>query len=285
MIISVFPYIENENAAQITRNVLAALSQLDCVVYVSDEYKERIADCKVRFFDSEKLMESCDIAIAIGGDGTTLRIAKKAALYNKCVLGINGGRLGFMSGMEADELSLLQNVVSGNYEVDERMMLRADIIQNDCVVETFHCLNDAVVTRGDYARLIDVNIHCDERPVWDVRADGVIVSTPTGSTAYSMAAGGPVVSPDADCFVVTSICPHSLIDRSIVFPSTKALYVTVNNDVDNNSIFTADGKLPVQIDSSTVVRISKSAYTARLIKVKPENFYEILKKKIIERRA
>lgn len=285
MIISVFPYIENENAAQITRNVLAALSQLDCVVYVSDEYKERIADCKVRFFDSEKLMESCDIAIAIGGDGTTLRIAKKAALYNKCVLGINGGRLGFMSGMEADELSLLQNVVNGNYEVDERMMLRADIIQNDRVAETFHCLNDAVVTRGDYARLIDVNIHCDERPVWDVRADGVIVSTPTGSTAYSMAAGGPVVSPDADCFVVTSICPHSLIDRSIVFPSTKALYVTVNNDVDNNSIFTADGKLPVQIDSSTVVRISKSAYTARLIKVKPENFYEILKKKIIERRA
>lgn len=285
MIISVFPYIENENAAQITRNVLAALSQLDCVVYVSDEYKERIADCKVHFFDSEKLMESCDIAIAIGGDGTTLRIAKKAALYNKCVLGINGGRLGFMSGMEADELSLLQNVVNGNYEVDERMMLRADIIQNDCVAETFHCLNDAVVTRGDYARLIDVNIHCDERPVWDVRADGVIVSTPTGSTAYSMAAGGPVVSPDADCFVVTSICPHSLIDRSIVFPSTKALYVTVNNDVDNNSIFTADGKLPVQIDSSTIVRISKSAYTARLIKVKPENFYEILKKKIIERRA
>lgn len=285
MIIAVFPYIENQNAERITRSVLSELAKLNCHVYVSDEYAKRLADCQVVFQDSEKLMECCDVAIAIGGDGTTLRIAKKAAFYKKCVLGINGGRLGFMSGMEADELSLLKNVVYGRYTVDERMMLRADIMRKGRQTETFHCLNDAVVTRGDYARLIDVNIHCEERPVWDMRADGVIVSTPTGSTAYSMAAGGPVVSPDADCFVVTSICPHSLIDRSIVFPSSKALYVTVKNDVDNNSIFTADGKLPVQIDSHTVVRISKSEYTARLIKVKPDNFYEILKKKIIERRA
>jgi len=207
----------------------------------------------------------------------------KAAFYDKCVLGINGGRLGFMSGLEANELSLLGNVVTGKYKVDKRMMLQADIIRENQATETFHCLNDAVVTRGDYARLIDVNIHCEERPVWDVRADGVIVSTPTGSTAYSMAAGGPVVSPETDCFVVTSICPHSLIDRSIVFPSSKALYVRVQNDVDNNSIFTADGKRPVQIDGRTVVRISKSPYVARLIKVKPDNFYEILRKKIIER--
>ena len=184
---------------------------------------------------------------------------------------------------DTHELSLLGNVVTGKYKVDKRMMLQADIIRENQATETFHCLNDAVVTRGDYARLIDVNIHCEERPVWDVRADGVIVSTPTGSTAYSMAAGGPVVSPETDCFVVTSICPHSLIDRSIVFPSSKALYVRVQNDVDNNSIFTADGKRPVQIDGRTVVRISKSPYVARLIKVKPDNFYEILRKKIIER--
>ena len=171
-----------------------------------------------------------------------------------------------MSGLEANELSLLGNVVTGKYKVDKRMMLQADIIRENQATETFHCLNDAVVTRGDYARLIDVNIHCEERPVWDVRADGVIVSTPTGSTAYSMAAGGPVVSPETD-----------------VFPSSKALYVKVQNDVDNNSIFTADGKRPVQIDGRTVVRISKSPYVARLIKVKPDNFYEILRKKIIER--
>ncbi len=285
MIISVFPYIENQNVERITRNVIDELSKLNCHVYVANEYKNKIGDCQVVFNDRETLFDICDIAIAIGGDGTTLRVAKRAAFYDKCVLGINGGRLGFMSGLEANELSLLRNVVNGKYVVDERMMLRADVMRKGCPTKTFHCLNDAVVTRGDYARLIDVTIHCDERPVWDMRADGVIVSTPTGSTAYSMAAGGPVISPDADCFLVTSICPHSLIDRSIVFPTNKELYVNVKNDVNNNSIFTADGKLPVQIDQDTVVKISKSEYTARLIKVKPENFYEILKKKIIERRS
>ena len=173
---------------------------------------------------------------------------------------------------------MLGNVVTGKYKVDKRMMLQADIIRENQATETFHCLNDAVVTRGDYARLIDVNIHCEERPVWDAggRCDRVHPNPPT---AYSMAAGGPVVSPETDCFVVTSICPHSLIDRSIVFPSSKALYVRVQNDVDNNSIFTADGKRPVQIDGRTVVRISKSPYVARLIKVKPDNFLRNFAKK------
>ena len=125
------------------------------------------------------------------------------------------------------------------------------------------------------AVLYGLRAHMASESVQDVRQAPV--------SAYSMAAGGPVVSPETDCFVVTSICPHSLIDRSIVFPSSKALYVKVQNDVDNNSIFTADGKRPVQIDGRTVVRISKSPYVARLIKVKPDNFYEILRKKIIER--
>lgn len=283
MIISVFPYIENESVRRLTCAVLSELNRLKCHVYVTKECSGQLPGHKVVYSDSHKMMEDCDIAIAIGGDGTTLRTAKKAAYYNKCVLGINGGRLGFMSGLEADELSLLGNVVTGNYQVDRRMMLQADILRDGQVQETFHCLNDAVVTRGVQARLIDVKIHCEDRPVWDVRADGVIVSTPTGSTAYSMAAGGPVVSPETDCFVVTSICPHSLIDRSIVFPSNKELYVQVENDVDNNSVFTADGKRPVKIDSRTVVRISKSPYVTRLIKIKPDNFYEILRKKIIER--
>ena len=283
MIISVFPYIENESVRRLTGDVLSELDRLKCHVYVTQECAGQLPGHHVVYSKPDKMMEDCDLAIAIGGDGTTLRIAKKAAFYDKCVLGINGGRLGVRSGLEANELSLLGTVVTGKYKVDKRMMLQADIIRENQATETFHCLNDAVVTRGDYARLIDVNIHCEERPVWDVRADGVIVSTPTGSTAYSMAAGGPVVSPETDCFVVTSICPHSLIDRSIVFPSSKALYVRVQNDVDNNSIFTADGKRPVQIDGRTVVRISKSPYVARLIKVKPDNFYEILRKKIIER--
>lgn len=181
MIISVFPYIENESVRRLTGDVLSELDRLKCHVYVTQECAGQLPGHHVVYSKPDKMMEDCDLAIAIGGDGTTLRIAKKAAFYDKCVLGINGGRLGFMSGLEANELSLLGNVVTGKYKVDKRMMLQADIIRENQATETFHCLNDAVVTRGDYARLIDVNIHCEERPVWDVRADGVIVSTPTGS--------------------------------------------------------------------------------------------------------
>lgn len=286
MIISVFPYLENENAIEITRSVLNELSMLDCSVYVTDECENLLSDYTVTFGDIDKIMGLCDIAVAVGGDGTTLRIAKKAALHNKNVLGINGGRLGFMSGIEANELHLLRQViVEGRYSVENRMMLRADIFEQDKLVDTYHCLNDMVVTRGDFARLIDIDISCENREVLDVRADGVIISTPTGSTAYSMAAGGPIVSPDTDCFIVTPICPHSLIDRSIVFPSNKELEVCVHNDVNNNAVLTADGKTPLQITSNSRIVISKSEYVAKLIKIKPDNFYEIIKKKIIERRT
>lgn len=285
MKVSIFPYLQNDRILNITREVLSILNSYNCEVYVSDECETVLRDCDVIFGNDETIIKKSDIAIAIGGDGTTLRVAKRAAIHNKEILGINAGRLGFMSGIEANELYLLKRVIDGDYQIDNRMMLKVDIKRDGVLISSLHCLNDAVVTRGDIARLIDVGIECDDRNVWDVRADGVIVSTPTGSTAYSMAAGGPVVAPNADCLIVTPICPHALVDRSIVFPSEQELIMSVSNDLSNNAILTGDGKTPVQIQLNDKIHITKSEYTTKLIKVKPENFYEILKKKIIERRA
>lgn len=126
-----------------------------------------------------------------------------------------------MSGIERDELDLLARLINNDYIIDERLMLKATIERNGQVISSHHCLNDIVVSRGDFARLIDVSITCDGRNVSNMRSDGVIISTPTGSTAYSMAAGGPVVSPEADCIIETPICPHSLMDRSIIFRRIK----------------------------------------------------------------
>ena len=230
-------------------------------------------------------MKICDVAIAIGGDGTTLSIAKKAAEYKKPVLGINAGRLGFMSGLEQDELDLLKNVVTGDYEIDERLMLKAEIVKNGEVISTHKCLNDFVISRGNFARLIDINITCSGRNVSNMRADGVIISTPTGSTAYSMAAGGPVVSPEADCIIETPICPHSLMDRSIIFSADKELIIKASNDVRNIPILTVDGQEAVNLSPESEIHVSVSELKTKLIKLKPENFYEILNKKIIERRV
>lgn len=285
MIISVFPNLTNNGVEELSRNVFSALSQLSTNIYVSGEMSNIFSDSGVLFDDADKIMKICDVAIAIGGDGTTLSIAKKAAEYKKPVLGINAGRLGFMSGLEQDELDLLKNVVTGDYEIDERLMLKAEIVKNGEVISTHKCLNDFVISRGNFARLIDINITCSGRNVSNMRADGVIISTPTGSTAYSMAAGGPVVSPEAECILATPICPHSLMDRSIIFSSDKELVIRAHNDKMNYPVLTADGEKAIKLDFDSEVRVKVSDTKAKLIKLKPENFYEILNKKIIERRA
>lgn len=285
MIISVFPNLTNKGVEKLSKDVFNTLAEFDTKVYVSSDYYDVFQGCPVSFAENNELINLCDVAIAIGGDGTTLNVAKKAAACGKHILGINAGRLGFMSGLEKDELSLLEYVVNSDYTIDERMMLNAEYIKNDKMISSFHCLNDVVISRGNFARLIDINISCDGRKVMDLRADGIIISTPTGSTAYSMAAGGPVVSPDASCIIATPICPHSLMDRSIVFSVDNELIVSADNDKNESPVLTIDGQEAVNLDFGSKIRITKSEMTAKLIKLKPDNFYEILNRKIIERRA
>ena len=285
MVISVFPNLNNNGVSELAFDVIKILTDGGADVYVQNEYKPIFKSTKAKFENFDKAMSLCDCAIAIGGDGTTLNIAKKAAFLNKSALGINAGRLGFMSGIERDELSLLTKLINKEYIIDERAMLKATIEKDGEVLSSHHCLNDIVVSRGNFARLIYVTITCDGRSVSNMRSDGVIISTPTGSTAYSMAAGGPVVSPEADCIIETPICPHSLMDRSIIFSADKELIVTANNDQNNSPIMTVDGQEAVNLTPGCQIHIKKSDITTKLIKLKPENFYEVLNKKIIERRV
>ena len=285
MVISVFPNLNNNGVSELAFDVIKILTDGGADVYVQNEYKPIFKSTKAKFENFDKAMSLCDCAIAIGGDGTTLNIAKKAAFLNKSALGINAGRLGFMSGIERDELSLLTKLINKEYIIDERAMLKATIEKDGEVLSSHHCLNDIVVSRGNFARLIDVTITCDGRSVSNMRSDGVIISTPTGSTAYSMAAGGPVVSPEADCIIETPICPHSLMDRSIIFSADKELIVTANSDQNNSPIMTVDGQEAVNLTPGCQIHIKKSDITTKLIKLKPENFYEVLNKKIIERRV
>lgn len=271
---SIFPNYNNTGVEELTQEISCELLKFQEISYALYDYQQMDSD------DIIAVMADSDIAIAVGGDGTTLQIAKYSAVANRPCLGINAGRLGFMSGLERNELSLLKNLVTGEYTVEDRMMLDVNLGHDN----HYLCLNDAVFSRGDLARLIDITVECDGRFVNKTRADGIIVATPTGSTAYSMAAGGPVLSPDNSCFVVTPICPHSLINRSIVFSADKKLVITVNNDKNNNAFISFDGTDSIKISADVPVVITQSEKTARLIKIKPDNFYEILNKKITERR-
>ena len=283
MKISIFPNFNNDGVLQTCEEICKELDKLGVEYSVAKCNESDETGTLPLFFDTDELIENCDIVIVVGGDGTTLNVAKAASLHNKLTLGINAGRLGFMSGLERDELSLLNRLVSGDYEVEERMMIDARLMSENGI-QDFICLNDAVITRGDLARLIDVTVKSDGRVITKNRADGMIIATPTGSTAYSMAAGGPVVSPDNSCFVVTPICPHSLVNRSIVFSSDKELEITVENDKNNTSYLSIDGEKSVTVTKNSKIIISKSEYVAKLIKIKPDSFYEILNKKLLERR-
>lgn len=283
MKISIFPNFNNDGVLQTCEEICKELDKLGVEYSVAKCNESDETGTLPLFFDTDELIENCDIVIVVGGDGTTLNVAKAASLHNKLTLGINAGRLGFMSGLERDELSLLNRLVSGDYEVEERMMIDARLMTENGI-QDFICLNDAVITRGDLARLIDVTVKSDGRVITKNRADGMIIATPTGSTAYSMAAGGPVVSPDNSCFVVTPICPHSLVNRSIVFSSDKELEITVENDKNNTSYLSIDGEKSVTVTKNSKIIISKSEYVAKLIKIKPDSFYEILNKKLLERR-
>lgn len=285
MIFSVFGGLNFAKPFEIAKEILKLFENSDSKFYFQKEYENLNIGSNSFYAEIDEMFEACDMVVAIGGDGTTVRVAKKAAMFNKPTLGINGGTLGFLSGIEKNEIELLKYVADGRYQFENRIMLKADVIYDDNSVKTFHCLNDAVITRGDFSRLINFNIATEGRELMNVRADGVIISTPTGSTAYSLAAGGPVLSPDLNCFVVTSICPHSLVDRSTVVNSKNELFVTVSSDLNNSAVLTCDGEEPVEITPSTKVVLSLSEYTAKLVKIKPDNFYEILKKKIIERRV
>lgn len=276
MKIAVFPNVNNNGVDELKSLIVTKLQSIGidvCVVEMEDGL----------FINSEQAILDSDISIAVGGDGTTLNVAKMAAQQGKATLGVNAGRLGFMSGLEKNEINLLDKLVSGDYSIDERIMIKVSFLNNGCE-RVCHCLNDVVISRGDLARLIDISVENQGRLVTKTRADGMIVATPTGSTAYSMAAGGPVVSPETSCYVVTPICPHSLVNRSIVFPSDQELVLTVCNDKNNSAFLSDDGENSYQIEPDTQIIVSKSELTAKLIKIKPDNFYEILNKKIIDRR-
>ena len=283
MIVSVFPNRYNEKSISTAIGVITKLIEFGCAVYCSQEYKNDFKALNICYGKESEIIENSDFVVAVGGDGTMLSIVKKASLRGKFTFGINTGRLGFLTAAESHETNLLEKLINGEYIVDRRMMIKTQVIKDGEILAENYSVNDAVITRGELARLIDISVETQNSRVLKIRADGLIFSTPTGSTAYSMAAGGPVVSPDTSCFVITPICPHSLVNRSYVINSETELFANVDSDMNNNSYLSVDGNKSIQIPSGAIIKISKADHSAKLIRIKPDDFYDTLNKKIIER--
>ena len=220
-------------------------------------------------------LQKADIVVALGGDGTIIHAAKHAAAFQKPVLGINAGHLGFMAGLEADELDKLPALLSGAYQIERRMLL--DIRTGE---RRLTALNEAVVSRGALSQMVELRVDNHGEPVVSYRADGVIIATPTGSTAYALSAGGPIIDPALSVLSMTPICPHSLYSRSYIFSDSAQLTLRAAAP---SLTLCADGEVSEVIAGDSVIVFSRASYDAQLIKIKPTPFYRVLSDKLMRR--
>lgn len=226
-----------------------------------------------------ELSKFSDVIIVLGGDGTLLSVARSSAQYGTPILGINLGNLGFLSEVETDRIfPTLKRLMEGDYNLDQRTMLLSTVKGSDA---RYIALNDVVVTKGPLARIIYLDAYINGMYVDTYPADGLIIATPTGSTAYSLSAGGPIVNPYLDVILLTPICPHTLHSRSLVLSSSDEVRIVVKSD-HHDVMLTVDGQQGYKLKTNDEVVIKKAPFVTKLIKFNHKNFFDILRTKLSE---
>lgn len=279
MKIALIPNLTRKNALSVSLDVCRQLDKLNAEYMIEAEHKDFFSETRAEFLEKDDMISACDVIIAVGGDGTIIRAAK----YGKPILGINAGRIAFMAGLEPAELDMLKNLIDGSYEIDRRMMLKVQVCDADGNVKHASCcVNDAVVARGAKIKMEELIVEHDGRPLNCFTADGVIISTPTGSTAYSLSAGGPVVDPQIESMLLTPICTHSLFSRALIFKpdSEFRIYSKTGAEVG----LSCDGEDTINVGAGEYVTVEKAEIKGEFIRIKNETFLEILNSKLEQRR-
>ncbi len=233
----------------------------------------------IRFHRLDRELPGAFMVICFGGDGTILHMAKAATRQGVPILGVNMGTLGFMAELESSELTMLQKLADGQFHLDERMMLDVTVHRGRDIVFHDICLNDAVITKGAVARVVHLNVECDGIRAMECNGDGIIVATPTGSTAYNLSAGGPVVEPEATSILVTPICAHDMVSRSIVASDKRVITVTLMPNTRRSAYLSVDGGKALRVNAGDLVTIKKSQLVTRLVRIKDRSFYDVVNQK------
>jgi len=230
----------------------------------------------IHFSRLDRELSYADLVICFGGDGTILHMAKAATRRGLPLLGVNIGTMGFMAELESTELDKLKLLASGKYKIDSRMMLDV-IVQRDREI-IFHdiCLNDAVITKGTVARIVHLAVKCDGVQAMECGGDGVIIATPTGSTAYSLSAGGPIVEPEADNIIITPVCSHDVASRCIVASGQRVISVAMTSNSRRNAYLSVDGGKSLRLNIGDTVIIRKSKLETRLVRLNDRSFYDVV---------
>lgn len=233
----------------------------------------------IRFSRLDRELPNASMVICFGGDGTILHMAKAATRHNVPILGVNIGTMGFMAELESGELSMLSRLATGDYSIDNRMMLDVTVHRDRDIIFHDICLNDVVVTKGAVARIVYLNVKCDGVQALECGGDGVIIATPTGSTAYNLSAGGPIVEPDAQNILITPICAHELVSRSMVASDKRVISVELSKNARRNAYLSVDGGKALRLNMGDVATIRKSNLVTKLIRLKDRSFYDVVNTK------
>lgn len=277
LILSPNPYRDKNfqtvrNAAQILKN--AGFQVKICLPFEVDHTYELPRD--IHFSRLDRELPNADMVVCFGGDGTILHMAKAATRKGIPLLGVNIGTMGFMAELESSELDKLANLANGDYHIDSRMMLDVTVFRDRDIIFHDICLNDVVVTKGAVARIVHLSVKCDGVQAMECGGDGVIIATPSGSTAYSLSAGGPIVEPEADNILITPICAHEVGSRCIVASGKRVINVSMTNNARRNAYLSVDGGKALRLNMGDVVTIRKSKLETKLIRLKDRSFYDVV---------
>ncbi len=248
-----------------------------CLPFDVDKSFELPKDLHFHHLDRE--LPHADMIICFGGDGTILHMAKAATRYDLPILGVNIGTMGFMAELENSELKELARLATDDFEIDRRMMLDVTVQRERDIIFHELCLNDVVVTKGAVARIVHLSVACDGIEVMECGGDGLIVATPTGSTAYSLSAGGPIVEPEAHSILLTPICAHDMVSRPIVASDKRVITIGLTRNARRNAFLSVDGGKALKLNMGDVATICKAQKETKLIRLKNRSFYDVVNAK------
>lgn len=274
------PYRDrNFKFANLAEKILhdAGIETRICLAFDVDKSFELPSD--VVLHDLTHELKDADLLICFGGDGTILHSSKAATRAGVPILGVNIGTMGFMAELESGELKALRRLADGDYTVEERMMLHVKAERDGVLLLEEEALNDAVVTKGAVARIVQMAVSCDGVEIMNFGGDGVIVSTPTGSTGYSMSAGGPIVEPTAQNIIITPICAHDMRTKTVVTSAERVITIEIGRIGRKSAFLSVDGGRALRLNTGDRLTITRSAYATKLVHLSERSFFEILKNK------
>lgn len=268
---------------RVAREAKRVLDEAGCpnVVCLPFRNQEKIESFGLAIEPLQQELRGADLIVAFGGDGTILHLSKTAAHRDVPVLGVNLGSLGFMAELESKDLARLRDLCNGRYDVESRMMLDVNVLRDGRVIYSNLALNEALIARGNVSRVIRLKISTEQGKLVDIAGDGVIVASPTGSTAYSLSAGGPVVEPTARNFIVSPICAHSVHANAYVLSSERVITVQTEKNSYKPVLLSVDGGRAFSLRSGDCVEVRRSKFDTKLVRLTKRSFCEILQKKML----